>query len=80
MRGYRPVRKGIRFYKTLVGIRKKLRHRVKRVQPMSAELLTKIQTLVDYENQKELTVWTALVTGFKTVLRKSNLVPYQTCS
>ena len=73
--GFRPVVRGLKYYKAITGIKNRLHHRVKRAQPMTVALLEKIEQLVDVQDQKELVVWTAMVTGFHMVLRKSNLVP-----
>ena len=75
LKGYRPVRRGLMYYRTISGIRHKLRHKVKRAAPMTEELLLKIETVVNVTDDKELVVWTCMLTGFNLVLRKSNLVP-----
>ena len=75
LEGYKPVKRGLRYYKALTGIRKRLRHRVKHAQPMTVELLEEIEQIVNIADEKELVVWTALVTGFHLVIHKSNLVP-----
>ena len=75
LKGFRPVRRGIKFYKTIAGIRKRLHHQVKRVQPMTKKLLQQILLHVDTSDQKQLVVWSALVMGFHLLLRKSNMVP-----
>ena len=48
LRGFNPVRKGVRFYKIMSGIRHKLRHRVKKAQPLTPELLTRMQKVVKF--------------------------------
>ena len=73
--GFPPVRRGVRFYRTITGIRKELRHKVKRAEPMTIPLLEKIGQVVNYHDDKQLVVWVSLVTGFHLILRKSNLVP-----
>ena len=75
LQGYKPVKKGIKFFRAIVGIRRNLRHTVKRVQPMTVELLKEIETVVNLQHQKEMVVWVTAVSGFHMVLRKSNLVP-----
>ena len=75
LRGYRPVRRGVKYYKTLQGIRNKLRHQVRRAQPMTVKLLKKIESVVNIWVEKELVIWVAILCGFFLVLRKSNLVP-----
>ena len=75
MKGYKPVHRGLKFHRMLAGIRKQLRHRVKRAQPMTTQLLTEIEKVVNKKKQKEEVVWCAMLGGFNMVLRKSNLVP-----
>ena len=75
LRGFRPAKRGIRFYKTITGIRKELRHQVKRAEPLTVELLEKIHKVVQLQNDNELVVWVTLCTGFHLILRKSYLVP-----
>ena len=43
LRGFRPVRKGLRFHKTVAGIRRTKMHVVHRAAPMTVELLEKIE-------------------------------------
>ena len=75
MKGFRPVKLGIKFHKEIMGIRKNLHHQVKRAEPMTVELLTKMQAVIDFTEDKNVAVWTCMLTGFHLVLRKSNLVP-----
>ena len=75
LRGYRPAKRGIKFYITIAGIKRKLRHQVKRAAPMTPALLRKINRVVDFENQKDMVTWVLMVSGYHLVLRKSNLVP-----
>ena len=75
MRGRRPVRRGIKFYRTIAGIRRRKHHLVHRAEPMTTDLLNQIQPLVNVQDDKELAVWSAMLCGFNCVLRKSNLVP-----
>ena len=75
LKGYRPVLRGIRYYKALMGIKKDLCHKTKRAKPMTTDLLTKIHKVVDFSEDIELVVWIAMVTGFHLILHKSNLVP-----
>ena len=75
LKGFKPVKHGIKFYKTITGIHKEMHHRVERAQPMTKQLLQHIFTVVNLKDDRELTVWVALVTGFLLILRKSNLVP-----
>ena len=48
LKGYRPAKCGLKFYKTISGIRNHLRHTVKRAKPMAEDLLKKIVTVVDF--------------------------------
>ena len=75
LKGYRPVRKGIKFHRTVAGIKRKLHHKVKKATPVTPELLEKILTVVTIEDDKEFFTWVASLTGFNLVLRKSNIVP-----
>ena len=75
MKGFRPVKLGIKFHKEIMGIRKNLHHQFKRAEPMMVELLTKMQAVIDFTEDKNVAVWTCMLTGFHLVLRKSNLVP-----
>ena len=75
LRGFKPVRRGLKFYRTIAGIRRKLHHRVKRAAPMTNDLLEKIVQVVNIEVDKEVVIWTSMLTGYNLVLRKSNLVP-----
>ena len=75
LNGFRPVRRGIRFYKAIAGIKCRLHHRVKRAKPMTKDLLIKLQAVIHFDNDKELIVWSSLVTGFNIVVCKSNITP-----
>ena len=75
LRGHRPVRRGIKYYRAISGIRNSKRHKVKRAQPMTPELLTRIQEVVNLAKSKEMVTWVAMLGGFHLVLRKSNYVP-----
>ena len=52
-----------------------LAHEVHQATPFTEEILKKIVKVVWFDDQKELAIWSALVTGFYLFLRKSNLVP-----
>ena len=75
LRGYRPAKRGIRFYKTITGIRKQMRHKIKQAEPMTDELLHDIRGVVNYHDDRQFVVWVALLTGFKLILCKGNIVP-----
>ena len=75
LKGYKPVHRGIKFHKAITGIHKKLHHKVKWSERMTPELLQKILKVVNLNDDKEFTVWVALVTGFSLILCRSNLVP-----
>ena len=75
IKGYRPVSRGIKYYKALTGIRKELHHQVKRAEPMMVTLMEKINDVVNLTDENEMVVWVAMCTGFHLLLRKSNLVP-----
>ena len=73
--GHRPVRRGLKFHRTIAGIKRKLRHKVKRASPMTPELLEQILTVVNLSDDKEFVAWVASLIGFNLILRKSNIVP-----
>ena len=73
--GYRLTRRGLKFYRCISGIRRKKHHQVKRAEPMMMELLMRIEKVVDMSDDKQLAVWSAMLSGFFLVLRKGNLVP-----
>ena len=75
MLGHKPLRKGIKYFRTIRGIKRQLRHRVKKAAPMTHELLEKIEAVVNMNSDKEVVIWTSMLTGYNLVLRKSNLVP-----
>ena len=75
MKGFRPVRKGIKYYRAINGIKRSLHHKVKRVEPMTTKLLHKIRKAVNMNDQKDMVVWVTMISGFFMVLWKSNLVP-----
>ena len=78
LRGFQPVCRGLKFYRAIAGIKRDKKHRVNRVQPMTVALLKKILKHIDFRVQKQLVIWTATVSGFYMILRKSNLVPLNT--
>ena len=57
------------------GIRRQLQHHIKQAAPMTPHTLEKILTVVNFNDQKQLVCWVALLFGFHLFLRKSNLVP-----
>ena len=75
LKGYGKVRRGIRYFRTVRGIRNTFKHTVRRAQPMTVQLLTKMVKVVNISVQKEMVSWVAVLGGFNMVLRKSNLVP-----
>ena len=75
LRGNKPIRFGLKYYKTIEGIRRALRHTVKRAQPITVRMLEKIERVINLKDQKEMVTWVSTVTGFHLLLRKSNLVP-----
>ena len=56
-------------------IRNRLHHKVKQAEPMTTELHEKIEKHVNVNDDKQLVVWSAILTGFNLLLRKSNLIP-----
>ena len=75
LKGYKPIKLGLRYYKAIKGIRKELHHQPKKAEPLTIELLEKMQKVVNYNDDIEFVVWVALVTWFHLLLHKSNLVP-----
>ena len=75
IRGFRPVRKGIKFHRAIAGIRRRFHHKIKRAVPLTPQLLEEIQPVVQVRSDKELVAWVSLLTGFNLLLRKSNMVP-----
>ena len=65
----------IRVQFTLRGIRRELGDQTKRKDPLLPPDLKKIQECVDFGNQTDFAVWACIVLGFRTLLRKSNLLP-----
>ena len=74
-KGFRPVRRGIKYYRTINGIKRTLHHKVKHAEPMTPKLLKRILKVVDFRQQKQMVTWVIMVSGFHMILRKSNLVP-----
>ena len=75
LKGFRAVRKGVKFHRTIAGIKRRLHHKVKRASPITPDLLSQIITVVNLTDDKEFVAWVATLTGYHLVLRKSNLVP-----
>ena len=57
------------------GLKRVMPHAVKQAEPVTPEILLRISKVVNYRDQVELVVWTALLLGFYMFLRKSNLIP-----
>ena len=77
MCGYKPVRRGPRYQRTIMGIRRTLQHEILQAKPITIDMLRRIAPLVDVNNQKQLAIWVSVLTGFFLFLRKSNLVAEQ---
>ena len=75
MKGFLPVRRGKRYYKTICSLRCILKHEVQHTKPVTVQMLKKIVWIVDFMNQKQLVIWVSMLFGFFLFLRKSNLVP-----
>ena len=75
LKGYRPARRGVKFYRCISGIRQALRHKVKRAEPMTNELLEKILKVVKLHDDKEFATWVTMLSCYCLMVRKSNLVP-----
>ena len=74
LNGFKPVRRGPLYNKTIQGIRRTLQHEIKQALPVTMEQLQKISAIVDVTDLKQLAIWVAVLTGFFLFLRKSNLV------
>ena len=60
---------------TMKGITRFKGHMVKRALPVTPELLVHVFAQVDFTDNRQLVAWVALLVGFYTFFRKSNLVP-----
>ena len=56
LKGYRPARRALKFYRTIAGIRKRKHHQVKRVKPMTKQILLQLERVIDVTDDKQLTV------------------------
>ena len=74
LRGFKPVKLGLRFQKLIAGLRRTMAHEIKQAEPMTVELLEKISEKVNEYHQKQLAIFTLMLFGFFLFLRKSNLV------
>ncbi|XP_035663780.1 uncharacterized protein LOC118407408 [Branchiostoma floridae] len=63
---------------TLRGITKTLAHRPRVRHPITPEVLLRLRRHLDLSCPRDLVVWSAILLGFFTYLRKSNLVPPST--
>ena len=75
LRGHKPAKRGLKFYQTIAGICRHLRHKVKCAELMTEKLLEEIEQVVNMQDEKKFVVWVTTVGGFYMILRKSNLVP-----
>lgn len=65
------------YFMTMVmeGLRHKLGDTVDQSQPLTAERLLKMYKFVDHSKPKELLMWGVMILSFRSLLRKSNVVP-----
>ena len=75
LKGFRPVRRGLKYHRTIAGIKRKLHHKVKKAAPITPDLLEKILHVVKLDDDQEYVAWVASLTGYHAALRKSNMVP-----
>ena len=75
LNGFAEVIKGKLYKKIIDGIRRQLKHKVKRARPITKEMLIKIQPWVNQKSRKQVAIWVAILFGFHLFLRKCNLVP-----
>lgn len=59
----------------LDGLKSKLGQTVDQKIPLSVQELIKMYRTLNLRDQKDLVMWSAIVVSFRTLLRKSNLVP-----
>ena len=59
----------------LKGIKNVLGDTVKQKQPLTVEQLVQMYNSLDLDSELELILWTVVITSFRSLLRKSNLVP-----
>lgn len=57
------------------GLRHKLGDKVNQSQPLTAEQLLLMYRHVDHSKPRELLMWGAMIVSFRSLLRKSNIVP-----
>ena len=77
--GYGKVVKGLHLRKCLMGIKRKMKHRETKAKPLTFEMFHKMLPLVNFNSDKQLVCWVALVFAFHLFMRKSNLVPESRC-
>lgn len=70
-----PDLKSFELQLTLRGLRRKLKHKVRRVKAMTPNLLLRIHPLLNLNTDLHIVLWTSFLTAFFLLLRKSNLVP-----
>lgn len=57
------------------GLKARLGQQVSQKQPLSTDQLLQMYRIVDKASRKERVMWAAIVVSFRTLLRKSNLLP-----
>lgn len=74
--GY-PVEFRSTYFMTMVmeGLRHKLGDKVNQSQPLTAKQLLSMYKHVDHSKPKELLMWGVMTLSFRSLLRKSNIVP-----
>ena len=74
--GYNPEYRETFLIKTVLrGLKNILGNQVKQMQPFSVPQLKLMSAAADKHSPLQVTLWTVIVFSFRTLLRKSNLVP-----
>lgn len=71
----RSIRSNFEFCMTMSGVRRMLGDPEPLRPTLTLSQLLSMSAHVDLQNPNELCMWAAIVTGFRSLLRKSNLVP-----
>ena len=57
------------------GLKRVMPHAIKQAEPVTPEILARLNKVVNFTDIIEMVAWTATLVGFYMFLRKSNLVP-----
>lgn len=70
-----PNLKDFKIKITLLGLKRRLKHKIQQARPLTPKLLLLIKRFLTPSNTRHVVFWAILLTGFYLLLRKSNLVP-----